>query len=161
MKPTLIVLTALICLTFFARAGAQTTTGGRPIRVEVIAGNDDPTSQTVANMISARIGTGSRYALVSSTDADILLSVDCLRNIVSGRQVGIACHTDVSYWPVDGVSLSCILVGDLGVGSEVEVTEGLFDAFVQETSDEKLAKATKDFKHYLNSAIARYPRGVD
>ncbi len=62
---------------------------------------------------------------------------------------------------MDGVALSCDVQGDMAAGSESEVAEALFDSFIQETSDEKLAKAAKEFKTYLNSAIAHFPHGVD
>ena len=45
---------------------------------------------------------------------------------------------------MDGIALSRDLEGHMAAGSESEVAEGLFDSFVQVTSDEKLAEATKD-----------------
>ena len=49
----------------------------------------------------------------------------------------------------------------IAVGDESAVAENLFDEFVQETSDEKLAEAAKNFKFYLNLAIASFPHGVN
>ena len=133
-----------------------------PIQVTIVSIDNTQTSQTMANMLTGRIGASSRYSLVSAAafDTDILLGVGCLPNIVAGKQVGVTCDTELSYWPVDGVALSCVLEGNLAVGSESEVAEMLFDEFIRVTSNEALAKAAKEFKHNLNLAIARFPHGV-
>jgi hypothetical protein len=129
--------------------------------VTLEAGMTDPSSQKVSDMLTRRIGASSRYALVSLADADILMIVDCLPNIVGGQQVGIACDTHTSYYPVDSVLLSYDLARHMAVGGASEVVEALFDSFIRETSDEKLAEAAKSFKRYLNSAIANFPHGVN
>jgi hypothetical protein len=72
----------------------------------------------------------------------------------------IACDTIVSYFPVENIGLSYDLARHMTSGGETDVAESLFDSFVRETSDEKLAEAAKNFKQRLNSAIARYPHGV-
>ena len=153
MKKIILMAAILVASPVFAQS--------HPIRVTIIAGNTEAASQTIADRLAGRIGASSRYALVSNTVSDILLSVDCISNVVGERQVGITCHADLDYWPVDGIALSRDLEGHMAAGSESEVTEELFDSFVQVTSDEKLAEATKDFKRYLNSAIARFPHGVN
>lgn len=132
----------------------------RSIKVSVMGESSDPVSQGIADRLSGKIGASSRYALVSGTSVVLLLSVDCLPSIVNGRQVGVVCNSTVDYWPLDGIPLSCSLPGYLVEGDESDAAEHLFDSFVKQTSDEKLAAATKLFKGYLNVAIRSFPNGV-
>jgi hypothetical protein len=152
MKELFLAVAVLVAGPVFAQS--------HPIGVEVTAGNADPTSQEVADRLSGKIGASSRYALVSGTSVVLLLSVDCLPSIVNGRQVGVVCNSTVDYWPLDGIPLSCSLPGYLVEGDESDAAEHLFDSFVKQTSDEKLAAATKLFKGYLNVAIRSFPNGV-
>ncbi len=138
-------------------AFAQTT----PIRVKVGAGSDDPSSQGVIEKLSARIGSTTRYALVTKSFAELLVSVDCLPNVVSNRKIGITCHLDLLYWPVLGVPLAWNLTGAMSAaGSDSDVADDLFNDFVQSTSDEQLREAHDNFKKFLNETIAENPQGV-
>lgn len=138
-------------------AVAQTT----PIKV-LVSAESNAESQHVADRLSGQIGSSSRYALVTESGSEnILLGVDCLSNTVGDRQIGVSCYTDVTYWPVPGVTLYWDLAGYLAeAGNESDVAQSLFDVFVEQTSDEKLNQAAVTFKKKLNSAIATYPKGV-
>jgi hypothetical protein len=153
VKNLLFVVAILVAGPVFAQS--------QPIRVMVTAGANQE-SRDVADRLSGRLGISSRYALVSTGATQVLLAVSCLRNVsIDGRKLGVTCYFDLSYWPVDGVALFTALPGTIAEGDELYVTEGLFDDFVKETSDEKLAKAANTFKTFLNLAIAKFPHGVD
>jgi hypothetical protein len=126
-----------------------------PVKVSIMAGNSGQESHELSDKLAGRIGSSSRYALVTADSADILILVDCLSNTA-----GVTCNTSLSYWPVLGVSLYAGLPETIATGSESKVADDLFNTFVQQTSDEKLAEAAKRFKRNLNSAIASFPHGV-
>jgi hypothetical protein len=153
MKMILLPIAVLIG----ASAFAQTTS----IRVAVLSGNNQPSSQNIANKVAAKIGSTSRYALVKDTSADVVVFVNCVPSRVNGRDVAVACHTNLFYWPVNGVGLSCDIDGTFSIGADSEVTEDLFDSFVQNTSDQELKIARDTFKKNLNAAIAKFPQGVE
>lgn len=152
MKKFLLLAAILIAVPIFAQSG--------PIKVSVVAGNSQSVSQEIADMLSGRIGASSRYALASNRD--ILLSVNCLPDVVDAQQVGVTCDTSILYWPVWGVALHAELEGTMSTGSrQSQVTEDLFDSFIQNTSDEKLRASAAGFKRYLNQAIILYSKGVN
>jgi hypothetical protein len=134
-------------------------TQGQSVKVTVMAGNSGQESHEIADKLAGKIGSSSRYALVTA-DMDILILVDCLANTAGERPTGVTCDTSLSYWPVPGVSLYDGLLATIATGSESEVADHLFSGFVQQTSDEKLAEAAKNFKRHLNLAIAAFPHGV-
>jgi hypothetical protein len=103
MKSLLLGVAVLVAVPVFAQS--------HPIGVQVVAGNSDPVSQEIADRLSGKIGSSSRYALVSGATAVILLSADCLPNIVNGRQIGIVCESRMDFWPIGAVPLSCTLAG--------------------------------------------------
>jgi hypothetical protein len=153
MKSLFLTVAALVAVPVFAQSHA--------IGVQVVPGNSDPVSQEIADRLSGKIGSSARYSLVSGASAVILLSADCLPNIVNERQIGIVCQSSLDFWPIDGVPLSTNLAGFIVEGDESYVAERLFDSFVKNTSDEKLAAARKLFKESLNVAIAMFPHGVN
>lgn len=147
---------AILALAFGSTTMAQTN----PIKVRVVA-EPNAESQSAADRLSGQIGSSSRYALVTNTTEDVLLSVDCVpATTAEGQQMGVACDTRLSYWPLSGVPLFSDLVGGLADGDESFVTRYLFDAFVEETSDEKLSQDKARFVKDLNLTIAAYPKGV-
>jgi len=131
-----------------------------PVKVSVLPGNTDQAAQDAAAELAGKIGSTSRYALVTKGRTDIVLFVDCLPNVVGDRQVGVTCHTTLTFFPVDNIGLCDDLQGTMSAGNLSHVVQDLFNSFVQETSDEKLAADTAEFKHYLNTAITRYPNGI-
>jgi hypothetical protein len=136
-------------------------TQGQSVKVTVMAGNSGRESHEIADKLAGKIGSSSRYALVTADSADILILVDCLSNTVGERAAGVTCNTSLSYWPVSGVSLYAGLPQTLATGDESRVADDLFNAFVRQSSDDKLAEAAKNFIRNLNSAIARFPHGVN
>ena len=153
MKKIILMAAILVAYPVFAQ--------NHPVHVMVTPANNAPVSHEISDRLAGRIGASSRYALTSAASAEIMLSVECAPNSVGDRQIGVTCGSSIAYWPVEGVLLSTELAGMIAVGAESAVAESLFDDFVQDTSDEKLAEAAKNFKHYLNSAIARFPHGVN
>jgi hypothetical protein len=152
MKGLLLAVAVLVAVPVFAQS--------HPVKVPVMAGNSGQESHEVADKLAGKIGSSSRYALVTA-DMDILILVDCLANTAGERPTGVTCYTSLSYWPVPGVSLYDGLLGTIATGSESEVADHLFNGFVQQTSDQKLAESAKDFKRHLNLAIAGFPHGVN
>jgi hypothetical protein len=148
---------AILVLASASTATAQSS----PIKI-LVGAEANPESQHVADRLSGQIGSASRYALVTESGSEnILLSVDCLSNVVGERRIGLTCDTVITYWPVPGVFLYWDLTGSLAEAeNESDVSQSLFDAFVKETSDERLSQATATFKERLNSAISAYPKGV-
>ncbi len=88
----------------------------KPIKVNVDAASD-PVSPEFADKVAARVGSTSRYALVS-TPTEILVSVSCLSNtnVVNGQELGVTCDIDILYWPVSDVALSITCVGSMATG---------------------------------------------
>ena len=80
MKITVLLFAILAAYPVFAQR--------HPVRVKIVPGSDEQLNRTLVSMLSGRVGAASRYALVTSADADILLSVECLENVVGGRRVG-------------------------------------------------------------------------
>jgi hypothetical protein len=135
----------------------------KSIKVFVEAGNSQAASKEVADKVAPKVGSTSRYALVSGEDGSIqiLVEVFCLPNIIGGRQSGVTCDTTIEYWPVEDVPLTMNCRGSMSVNySESEVAQDLFDSFVLSTTDDRLSKIATDFKRYLNTTIQRYPQGV-
>jgi hypothetical protein len=153
MKNLLLAVAVLVAVPVFAQS--------QPVKVTVMAGNGAQESHELADKLAGRIGSSSRYALVTADSADILILVDCLSNTVGERAAGVTCNTSLSYWPVSGVSLYAGLPQTLATGDESRVADDLFNAFVRQSSDDKLAEAAKNFIRNLNSAIARFPHGVN
>jgi hypothetical protein len=134
----------------------------KPVKVLVEGGNEQAVSREVAEKLAAKIGSTSRYALVTNeTSVEVLVDVYCLPIMVEGQQAGVACSTTILYWPLSDVGLEASCVGMMSTHySESEVAESLFDSFVRHTSDEKLSALATKFKNSLNIAIRNYPKGV-
>lgn len=148
---------AVLALAFASAVMAQ----NQPVKIQVMSSSDAP-SQEMADRLKGHIGSSSRYALVTVAGSEsIALYVDCLSDTTNdGRNLGITCHIEIKYWPVEDVALAADLDGSMAAGDETYVAQTLYDSFVQETSDEKLNQAATDFKKYLNTAIRRHPNGV-
>ena len=148
---------AVLALAFASAVMAQ----NQPVKIRVISEPNAPSSE-MADRLKGRIGSSSRYALVTVAGSEsINLYVQCLSNTTeSGRNLGIVCHAEITYWPVSDVTLSTDLTGSMATGEETYVAQSLYDSFVQQTSDEKLNLAATYFKQYLNTAIKLHPNGV-
>jgi hypothetical protein len=152
-------LLAVIALSLISVVGASAQS--HPVTVSVVPSNTMALSQDIATGLAGRIGATSRYALVTHAAADILVMVDCLPAVVNGKQVATICNTTLSYFPVHGTGLDTQLDGMLVASDEAHVVQSLFDAFVQDTSDEILSAQAAEFKKNLNAVIARNPNGVN
>jgi hypothetical protein len=151
-KILLIVIVFLIGSAAFAQSS--------PIRVRVLAGGDNTVSREVADNLAGKIGSTSRYALVTTDDFAISVTVGCLTVQTNGYTIGVACTTDITYWPVQGVALSWNPGSYLALGPKPEVADLVFNDFVRETSDENLKKNRDSFKMGLNLAIWTFPKGL-
>ena len=153
------IFLAVVVLMLVSAVGA--TSQSHPVTVSVVPSNTMALSQDIATRLAGRIGATSRYALVTHTAADILVMVECLPAVVNGKQVAIICNTALSYFPIHGTGLDTQLDGMLVASDEAHVVQSLFDAFVQDTSDEILSTQAAEFKKNLNAVIARNPNGVN
>jgi hypothetical protein len=134
----------------------------KPIKVSVLSGTDDPADKEVADKIAAKIGSTSRYALVSNGApmTALLIEVSCLTN--TSQKMGSTCDTEILYWPMADVALSVDCPGSMVTGlSESDIAQALFESFVRATTDEKLEVKAAAFKLSLNYAIRNHPKGVE
>jgi hypothetical protein len=129
---------AIACLFLAQAATAQT-----PKKVSV-AVEDDPASQLVGSQLKAKIGSTSRYTIVTDASFEILLSVSCLPSkTTGGYELGVFCSSSVMMYPFPS-GLSELLTGNrIACDSTGQYcAEGLFENFVEGTQDEKLKQAT-------------------
>ncbi|MGB8801391.1 MAG: hypothetical protein WCC97_11935 [Candidatus Acidiferrales bacterium] len=150
------ILLALAVLLASSAMFAQSS----PIRVNV-AGSASASSQAVAKQIAGKLGSTARYGLVTTSKLDILLEINCLPLVVGGHDAGVACSSEITYWPVAGIVLSQDIAGSMSAGGESDVATDLFDSFVRKTSDDKLEAARNNFKTYFNAAVAKFPQGLE
>jgi hypothetical protein len=132
-------------------------------------GNDEELSRKIVNKVGPLItqemvnrlakqcalrqcDTGAPYTPPSRTERpDILVTITCMRDF---------CVSSLEYWPVRNLGLHAALDSCIAAGSETELTQKIFEDFVQNTSEGRLAGASRRFKMQLNEAISAFPKGV-
>ena len=140
-------MTALLAL-FLMSSASLGQSVQTPVTVKLI--NENPQRAEVFEALAARIRASSRYKVVPSIEASVWVDVTCM----TGDQIYEAshpelrdysvCHIDVEYR--DPSMLSDSLHGSLFRGPSVSAAEGLFEAFVNSTTDEKIAAAIKSIR---------------
>jgi hypothetical protein len=96
-------------------------------------------AKSVANALKAKIGGTTRYVLVDEaykTESDI--KIVCLE-----ENNGYSCSYAVSFWSPQTSPLQLKGTSGIAVGTVEYVAEVLFETFVRESSDEKIAAAVK------------------
>jgi hypothetical protein len=109
----------------------------------VYVDDDQGKARAVANTLKAKIGGTTRYVLVDEaykTESDIKIA--CLE-----ENNGYFCSYAVSFWTPQTCPLQLEGTSGIAVGTVEYVAEVLFETFVRESSDEKIAAAVK---HKLN-----------
>ena len=119
----------------------------------------------MANRLAARVGASNRYGLISGpTGADLLLLISCTNINLTNKSehLGVVCHGSYVYYPWrnQGVFLSVPIDGSMDSGRESDIAETIFDTFVQNTSDENLAKWAALEKGFINATIHEHPEGI-
>jgi hypothetical protein len=133
-----------------------------PVKVGFDVGNDEELSRKIMNKVGVQIAarqcalglcdTGAQYTPPARTERlDILVTITCVRDF---------CASNLDYWPIRDLGLHATLGSCIAEGSETELTQKIVDHFMQNTSDEQLAFASRRFKTLLNRAISMFPQGV-
>ena len=162
MKTTTLVFAVVV---FASSVFAQS----HHLKVKLDVGNDDELSRKIVNRVAAQIGhelanrmakqcaqglcdTGAQYTPPAQEERpDILVTVTCMHDF---------CASNLDYWPIRGLGLHAALDNCIAEGSETELAQRIFEHFVQNTEDERLASASRRFKMLLNQAINIFPKGV-
>jgi hypothetical protein len=142
------------------------------LKTEFAVGNDEELSRKIMNRVMMQVDqklvdrlakkcaqglcdTGGLYRAPSPKDRperpDILITITCTHDF---------CFSNLEYWPIHDLGLHTTLGNCVVEGSESELTQKIVDHFMQNTSDEQLAFASRRFKTLLNRAISMFPQGV-
>jgi hypothetical protein len=149
----------LALLAIASLIGSAVFAQSSPIRVKLVV-SDNPESREVADALAGKIGSTSRYALVTTND-DVLINVGCQPiQRTDGRPIGTACTTTFNYWAVQTIAIPWFIGSTLTTGPASETAAVMFNQFVQDSSDENLKKARDTFKSAINVAIFAFPKGV-
>ena len=158
---TLVLVLVMVAPPVFAQNHSLT--------VQVDVGNDDDLSRKIMDRVTTQIGqelarrmgkqcgqrpcdAGGLYTPQSRTErSDVLITITCMHDF---------CASVLEYWPIRELGLHTALASCIAEGSETELTQKIFDHFVQNTSDEQLTFASGRFKTLLNRAISMFPKGV-
>jgi hypothetical protein len=140
------ILLGVAVLTLSSVSLAQT-----PQAHSVLVLTEDGDAEPVASGVKAKIGGTLRYQVTEGTEADLWIDIKCHKITVGDRVVGVACSATYLYHPESLVGAEVWLATDLYVGpNEAVIAQGIFEAFVDDTSDSKLAKkkthALKDIR---------------
>lgn len=106
------------------------------IKVNVYPSGDH--SNEVADLLRAKIGSTLRYGLSDLETSDLTVEVIC---VPAGP--GVACTAPTIYYSEKSYGIARPLKTTIAVGPPDWVAQGLFNAFVADTSDEKLQMAEK------------------
>jgi len=136
-----------------------------PLKVIVSAGGPNQASRDMANRLASRVGASNRYGLISGpSGADLLLLISCINIDLTNKSehLGAVCYSSYIYYPWrnQGVFLSVHIDGSMDNGRESDMAETMFDTFVQNTSDENLAKSADLEKGFINATILEHPEGI-
>jgi hypothetical protein len=110
----------------------------------VYVDDDQGKAKAVANALKAKIGGTTRYVLVGeaySTESNI--KILCLE-----EDRGYFCSYAVSFWSPQTSPLQLEGTSGIATGTVEYIAEMLFEIFVMESSDEKIAAAVK---HKINA----------
>lgn len=145
------ILAALLILFAALGAGAQ-----NPIRV--VVGKGDAVDEKIAAQLKAKIGGTSRYeASDYSPEVPLAVDVSCVElRQESGGMRGYACHSMVTYFPDMGALSVHLPRAETLVICDTrgeDCAEALFEAFVNGTQPDKLAKEKAEFTTYIDQYI--------
>jgi hypothetical protein len=137
------ILSAAVLLTLFV---PKVLGQSKPtLAVNVLSETED--SKRIAQAVSARIGSTTRYAIGGTGER---LSVDIMCFTMEGIVIspatqgmdGYVCFHQVFYYPAQLAPFDSVLgTQKLISGKFAQVVEEIFDQFVSETSDERLRLA--------------------
>jgi hypothetical protein len=135
MTMTRLTLAMVVTLTVGTFVKAQAPT------LLVNVSNEDARFPEVANAVRAKIGASSRFAVTGdSMKAELLVDLICVPMPFKG---GVACSLEITMWPAKASPLAAHIANYLYTAPDASsAAEQIFEAFVSETSDEKLAAAT-------------------
>jgi hypothetical protein len=126
------------------------------VNVEV---SDEKVKRELQEAMEARINSTERYTISSNAvETDLLLGVNCLvLERGEGYRTGVACDSDVTYYPYKDSALSITLdaAGSMAasrVDDTSHVANSLMNHFINGTTDGILA----DRKNFLRAAIRAF-----
>ena len=130
-----VVLLAIAAAVFCTISSAQTP---QVHKVYVFAGSSE--SDSVVSSVKAKIGGTLRYEL-ADTFADLWINILCVKTIIGDRVTGRTCAGTYSYHPPSLGYPYLHLNTSIHVGpvDSVQTPQDIFEAFVDETSENKLA----------------------
>jgi hypothetical protein len=130
-----VVALGVIALASVCASRAQT-----PKVRRVYISSENAESEAMASAVKAKIGGTLRYQQSTENDADLWIDILCFKTTVGGRVAGLACASTYAYWPEDLRGTSVWLSATLNVGpaNGTQSAEGIFEDFVNLTSDSKL-----------------------
>jgi hypothetical protein len=137
-----------------------------PIQVLVQADSSSQESHEIASRVASQIGMSSRYALLTNTvgnhERRVVLDIACMNVDFGGRTVGIVCHSHIKYspWLKQGSFLDVPIDGVMARGDEASVAQDVVENFVQQTTDENLAKCESFHRVLVNMTIFQNPDGI-
>jgi hypothetical protein len=147
------------CLAIFVFLVTLTSTSAqnKPVKVAILSADGEP-SQTIARMVGAKIGSTLRYSVTGIVEAKLELNIVCIKLAADNY----ACTSPTMYYPNEVVIVGQHLTFTIVQGPKDYVTEQIFDDFVAETSDEKLAEhATSLAYQILKEWKEGYDAGVE
>jgi hypothetical protein len=129
----------------------------RIVKVSVVP-EDNAESKFMGEMLTGKLGSTLRYAVVSEPSEEVIVSVTCLSTSVEYE----ACSIDPTYFPPGFYGLSIDLGGNMAVGKPDYVAQSLFDGLVAASTDEKLDKKYALLSDSVSSIQRRsFSAGVD
>jgi hypothetical protein len=124
---------------------------------------DTSTKQRVASAIAARLNSTDRYSVVDSIlGADFMFAVICLKTKTHNNQViGLVCAGNAEYYPF-GTTVGYWMPG---AGAMIidddeklrSITDGLLDAFINDSTDSKLAEYKARLTKFVSDTCNLYP----
>ena len=140
-------------LTLSSLSSAQT-----PQVHSVLVLSEDADAQPIASGVKAKLGGTLRYQLKEDI-GDLWIDLKCSKIVLVDRVAGVACSATYFYHPESPAGADVWIATDLYVGpNEAVVEQGIFEAFVDDTSDSKLAKKRAEALKHIRFACGDHDK---
>jgi len=138
----MITLTKAVFLGVLALASVSASMAQTPKVRRVYVFGEDAESEPMVSAVKAKIGGTLRYQLEDGNRAELWIGILCFKTTIGDRVAGHACTVTYSYWPEDlrGTSLWLSTSLHVGPANGTQSAEGIFEDFVNLTSDSDLEK---------------------
>jgi hypothetical protein len=141
MEILMITVIKVVALGVLALASVSASMAQTKVR-RVYISSENAESEPMVSAVKAKIGGTLRYQQSAENNADLWIDILFFKTTIGDRTAGLVCAATYIYWPEDLRSTSIWLSASLHVGPAdgIQSAEGIFEDFVNLTSDSNLEK---------------------